>query len=180
MLSSLSALDTFIAAGVPQGWPSDTRTFWSPVDDVHGALLELAKSASLSLVIAEFTYVDEAFAAVVRDKIDLPGVFVQLNLDASQGLNVHEQAILAKNEYPETSIAWGHSEKDAYMHLKVIIVDGIYLATGSTNLSSSGETRQDNQLTVTASAMACAQARARTDAIHDSMLKQMAKKAAKT
>jgi hypothetical protein len=179
MLSSLSALDTFIAAGVPADWPPDMRTFWSPVDDVHGALVELATSASLSLVLAEFDFVDEDFAAVVHDKIGTPGVFVQLNLDASQDLNVHEQAILAKNDYPETSIALGNSEKGAYMHLKVIIVDGMYLATGSTNLSSSGETRQDNQLTITANSLACAQARARIDMIHDSMLKQMAKKAAK-
>lgn len=179
MLSSLSALDTFIAAGVPQDWPPDTRTFWSPVDDLHGALIEFASSASLSLVVAEFGFNDEEFATVVHDKIATPGVFVQLSLDGSQALGTHEVAILAKNDYPETSIAWGHSEKNAYMHLKVIIVDGIYLATGSTNLGTSAETKQDNQLTITANSLACAQARARTDMIHDSMLKQMAAKAAK-
>jgi hypothetical protein len=179
MLHSLSELDTFIAAGVPHDWAPDTRTFWSPVDDVHGALIELANSASLSLVMAEFAYDDEEFAEVVHRKIDTPGVFVQMSLDGRQRLGPHEQAILAKNNYPETSLAWGHSEKNAYMHLKVIVVDGIYLATGSTNLSSSGETKQDNQLTVTANPLACAQARSRIDVIHDSMLKQMAKAAVK-
>jgi PLD-like domain len=179
MLPSLSALDTYITAGVPLDWPPDTRTFWSPVDDVHGALVELASSATLSLVVAMFGYNDDEFATVVSTKITTPGVFVQLSLDASQAGGVHEKAILAKNNYPATSIAWGNSERGAIMHLKVIIVDGMYLATGSTNLSTSAETLQDNQLTVTSNSLACAQARARTDMIHDSMLKQMAARAAK-
>ena len=179
MLTDLSAFDTFIAAGVPGGWQTNMRTLWSPVDDVHGALLELVSSASLSLVIAEFAFDDEDLATTVHTKIDTPHVFTQISLDAGQALGTHEKAILAKNAYPATSIAWGNSEHGAYMHLKVIIVDGLYLATGSTNLSTSGETKQDNQLTITADPLACAQARARTDAIHDSMLKQMAAKLAK-
>lgn len=179
MLSDLSAFDTFIAAGVPANWQANTRTLWSPVDNVHDALVELVSSASLSLVIAEFAYDDDAIAAVVHTKIETPGVFVQLSLDGGQALGPHEVAILAKNDYPATSLARGNSEKSAYMHLKVIIVDGLYLATGSTNLSFSGEHLQDNQLTITSDPLACAQARARTDAIHDSMLKQMAAKAAR-
>jgi phosphatidylserine/phosphatidylglycerophosphate/cardiolipin synthase-like enzyme len=115
---------------------------------------------------------------VVHDKIATPGLFVQLSLDSSQAGGVHEKAILAKNGYPATSVAYGHSEHGAIMHLKVMIVDGLYVATGSTNWSTSAETKQDNQLTVTADPLSCAQARARTDAVHDSMLKQMAAKAA--
>lgn len=120
---------------------------------------------------------DEELARVLRDKIDQAGVFVQLSLDSSQAGGTHEKALLAKSDYPATSIAYGRSEHGAIMHMKVLIVDGMYLVTGSTNWSTGGESLQDNQLTITADPLACAQARSRTDAIHTSMLQQMAVKA---
>ena len=177
-LASLSALDQFSIAGFPPGYSPVTRTFWSPVDDVHGALVALAKSATLSLVVAMYGFDDEELAQVLHDKIDQPGVFVQLSLDSSQAGGTHEKALLAKNDYPATSIAYGQSERHAIMHLKVLIVDGMFLVTGSTNWSTGGESKQDNQLTISADPLACAQARSRVDAIHDSMLQQMAAKAA--
>ena len=118
---------------------------------------------------------DEELAQVLHDKIAQPGVFVQLSLDSSQAGGVHEKALLAKADYPATSVAYGRSEHGAIMHMKVLIVDGMYLVTGSTNWSTGGESLQDNQMTVTADTLACAQARSRTDAIHTSMLQQMSK-----
>jgi phosphatidylserine/phosphatidylglycerophosphate/cardiolipin synthase-like enzyme len=174
VLPSLTDLDQYSKAGWPKSWPATSRTFWSPVDDVHGALAALLKSATISVVVAMYGFDDEELAEIIRAKIDQPGVFVQLSLDKTQAAGKAEQAILTKNDFPATSIAIGHSERGAIMHLKTFIVDGVYVATGSTNWSTGGETKQDNQLTIVSNPYESANARARVDTIHDNMLQQMA------
>jgi phosphatidylserine/phosphatidylglycerophosphate/cardiolipin synthase-like enzyme len=178
-LPGLGALDQYSASGFPPGYNPLSRTFYSPVDQVHMALRDVAASASVSLIVAVYGFDDDELAQIIHDKIAVPGLFVQLSLDSSQAAGVHERAILAKQDYPETSIAIGRSERGAIMHMKALIVDGLYLCDGSTNWSTSGESLQDNQLTIIQDPLACAKARARVDSVHDSMLMQMAAAAAK-
>jgi len=97
-------------------------------------------------------------------------------LDLSQTIVPHEKAILAKyaNEMTGNSVSIGHSKRGAIMHRKMVIVDGLWRISGSTNWSTTGQTLQDNELTIIRDAMVCSEARPILDIAHDSALKQMA------
>lgn len=175
-LGALSDLDRFKTTAFPPGYPPAARTFYSPVDDVHGALAAVLGSAGTSVVVSMYGYDDPQLNDVLRSKLADEKIFVQLSLDKSQAAGPAEKALLAEwqNDGTGNSIAIGHSEKGAIMHLKLAIVDGLDVITGSTNWSTGGETQQDNQLTVIRDPLVAAEARARVDIIHDDMLKQMA------
>lgn len=174
-LASLSLLDQYKVAPFVAGYPESIRTFYAPVDDVHGVLTSLVGSATQSLIISMFGYDDDDLDAIIQTKLANPTMYVQMNLDKTQAGGVHEREILAKYQHKEigNSIAVGSSAMHAISHLKMVIVDGLDVITGSTNWSTSGETKQDNQLSVVRSSLVAAEARTRLDIIHDTMLMQM-------
>jgi len=161
------------------GYPDDFRTFWSPRDRVHDLLKSLLSSAQHSIVLNMFGYDDAELDAIIRGKLASTTVYVQMSLDKSQSKSSKtEQAILKawSNDALGNSIAIGTSAvKSAISHLKIVIVDGVYTVRGSTNWSISGETQQDNELTLSRNAVIAAETRAVLDLNHDWMLKQMAK-----
>lgn len=178
-LTDLSALAVHRKRGPwPPRWPADTYTFWAPEDDLHGALADIIRSATHSLVVAMFGFADDELAAALHEKLDDERCYVSLTLDSTQAAGVHEKAILAKAAFPSNSVAIGQSEKHRIMHLKCVLVDGTDRVTGSTNWSTAGESLQDNELTIVRDPVLAADARAKIDLIHETMLTAAAAKAA--
>lgn len=169
-LTDLSALDSFKAAPIPAGYPADQRTFYAPVDKIHDVLVSMIKSANHSLVVSMFGFDDDELADLLLEKINDEKVFVQLTLDSRQAAGQHERAILARDVFPASSIAIGRSEKGNIVHLKMVIIDGLDVIGGSTNWSTSGESTQDNSLTVVRNPYVAAEARSRLDATHAHIL----------
>jgi phosphatidylserine/phosphatidylglycerophosphate/cardiolipin synthase-like enzyme len=159
------------------GYPADQRSFFSPRDSLAPMLASLIASAQHSIVINMYGYDDIEFDQVIRSKLESAHVYVQISLDKSQASGKHEREILANwsNDDFGNSIAIGTaSVHHAISHLKVLIVDGVYSVTGSTNWSISGLSEQDNQLTLSRDAVVASELRAILDLNHDWMLKQMA------
>lgn len=174
LLPDLSALDKHRSLpALPDEWPG-LVTLFSPVDDVHGALVDLIASANRSLIVAMYGFDDADLAAALLDKLNSGDVFVQLTLDKSQAAGAHEKELLSTYNFPASSVAVGHSERGAIMHLKMVVIDGVDVVTGSTNWSESAQTLQDNQLTVVRDPVLAAAARARLDLVHTSILAKQA------
>jgi|SRR5580698_7210591 phosphatidylserine/phosphatidylglycerophosphate/cardiolipin synthase-like enzyme len=174
-LNSLTLLNAYKQTPFTQGYPvEEVATFYSPVDNVHGALKTLLKSARSSVVLAMYGLDDEEFAEILLHKLNAEHIYVSLTLDSTQAAGKHERAILEAANFPSNSISIGRSEKSAIMHLKMVVVDMLDVGTGSVNWSDNGETKQDNQLTIIRHPLVAAEARTRIDLIHEAQLTQMA------
>lgn len=171
-------LDRFMVTPPPAGSLEMVRSLYSPIDDVHGALKAVIGSARHSIVVSMFGYDDDELAALLDAALKDPRMYVQITLDSSQAGGVHEKALLTKyaHEMTGNSVAIGRSEKGAIVHRKMVIVDGLWWIGGSTNWSVSGESEQDNELTIIRDAMHCTKARTVLDIAHDHILGVMAKK----
>jgi phosphatidylserine/phosphatidylglycerophosphate/cardiolipin synthase-like enzyme len=154
------------------GVSADYRTLWSPTDDVHGMLVALLTSARHSVVLSMYALTDTEMGGLLGSKLRDPSIYVQISLDSSQALGTTEAKVLASLRHDDlgNSIAIGQSAKHAISHVKVMIVDGLYTISGSTNWTMSGEQRQLNQILLSRDPVMAAEYRAVLDVDHDRML----------
>lgn len=145
------SLDAFKKSdgGFGQGWPTDTyKRFWSPDDDVHGALLALVAGATRTIDLALYGYDDDDIDGLIRAAWENGSISVRMCLDKSQAGGVHEKALLAKwngTGKGNPPFVIGTSRLHAISHLKLLVVDGLYTVEGSTNWSAGGEGKQNNE-----------------------------------
>jgi phosphatidylserine/phosphatidylglycerophosphate/cardiolipin synthase-like enzyme len=174
-ISDLVPLKRF---GVDADYQTDTLRFYSPWDDAHPVIMAVLGEVSTSLILSMFGLTDVEAATRVNVALDDKNVFTQITLDSTQygGKTEHELLAQFKWEQEGNSVAIGRSEKGEIVHRKMMIVNGVWLVTGSTNWSLNGEQRQDNELSVTHNAVACAEARHVLDLSHTKALQDMAKR----
>lgn len=145
-------LDQFKHAhgGFSPDWPVSVKRFWAPDDDVHGALKHVIGSAEKTLDCAMFGWDDDELDALFREKWQSEHVAVRLCLDKRQAGGVHEKTLLAgwQATAGNLPLVIGNSRKHAISHLKLCVIDGLYVVQGSTNWSTSGESLQNNECTI--------------------------------
>jgi phosphatidylserine/phosphatidylglycerophosphate/cardiolipin synthase-like enzyme len=165
------------ASAFPAGYNRDYLSFYAPRDPgVHQVLLWTVLQATHSVAINMYGFDDPQILAVLRHHATTPHLALTVSLDSSQAAGIAEKPLLEelRHDLPGNSIAVGRSAKGAISHDKLMVIDGTYLISGSTNWSFGGELEQDNQLTLARDAVAAAEARTVIDLDHDAMLKQMA------
>jgi phosphatidylserine/phosphatidylglycerophosphate/cardiolipin synthase-like enzyme len=173
--------DTFVTLGsyrnvMPAaGYPENIQHLFAPVDRVHEALVALCGAAQVSVAAAMYGWDDEEIDQLFREKLEAERIPVTLALDRSQAGGVHEKKILAawQPDLIGNSLVIGQSSKHAISHDKMIVLDGQVTIQGSTNLSESGEAKQNNECSIVFDAVYAAEARARIDCIHNEMHQQM-------
>lgn len=168
-------LATFRRDPLPHGYPDNLHHLFAPIDQVHEALVALINAATISLAAAMYGWDDDEIDQLFRTKLDDQKIPVTLALDKTQAAGVHEKQILArwKPEVIGNNIVIGRSSKGAISHDKMVVIDGLVTVCGSTNLSDSGEGKQNNEAVIVWDAVFAAEARARIDVIHNEMLMQM-------
>lgn len=171
-----TGLDQFRRDPAAHGYPDNLHHLFAPIDRVHDALVSLIESSRLSLAAAMYGWDDDEIDQLFRSKLADENVPVTLALDKTQAAGKHAKQILAR-WHPDligNSVVIGRSSRGAISHDKMVVIDGLVTVCGSTNLSDSGESKQNNEALIVWDAVFAAEARARIDVIHNEMRAQMA------
>ena len=144
-----SALDQFKGTPFPTDYPANVKRFYSPQDQVHLAFKALLINATQSVVVSMYGEDDPELTALIVQKAKDPNIFVQINLDKTQAAGQAEVPLVKELEgTPNTRVAVGMSRYHKINHLKMMVIDGLYTLSGSTNWSGDGEAKQNNEASV--------------------------------
>ena len=176
-----NALAGMASTPFPEGWPTDRLVFFSPRDTrVPDVLAAVLSSAQHSVRVNVYGYDMPTLDTILHAKAADPNIYFQMSLDSSQAAGVHEKVLVAPwASSLGTTVAIGRSVKHAISHLKVAVIDGLYVVSGSTNWSVGGAQAQDNELVVQLSPLVATRYSAILDINHCAMLAQMQAKSTK-
>ncbi len=173
-MSVWDTLGQYKTGSFPLGYPTTIRTFYAPVDNVHGALMAMLDSAA-KLRISMFAYSDSNIDQLLKTKS--AGDFLMTLDDRFSGGQKEIDLLLAWDQSLfGTKVVVGTSSKGSLSHLKMVSIDDLYTITGSTNWTVSGQIYQDNQLTIIKNRYHAKEAAARIEAVHSHMLSEMTAK----
>jgi phosphatidylserine/phosphatidylglycerophosphate/cardiolipin synthase-like enzyme len=169
-----SQIEGFKTGGFPADYPASVRRFYSPQDNVHGALKALVGSATSSLLISMYGEDDPELTALIVQAAQNPSIFVQVNLDKTQAAGQAEVPLVKELEgCPNTRVAVGMSVDHKINHLKMAVVDGLFTLSGSTNWSADGEAKQNNECSIHMDRAIAHEATTILNTEHQTMLQQM-------
>lgn len=138
----------------PPRFPADTVVLFPPRDDAALALQTLARFATTSLKVEMFTYCDASIDAILREKASTSGLDFQMTLDQSEATRISTMAKLIAGWGADVGVrvVTGKSEHGQIIHRKIMVVDHVYVVSGSTNWTHPGEALEDNELVIRRSA----------------------------
>ena len=112
-----------------------TRTYFSPDDDTQQVMLDFATGALKSILIADYSFTCAPLTDILVKK-HAAGVNVRLVLDKTEAAGKAERVQLAKLTAAGVPFEVGTSQRHRSMHLKVMIVDGKFVMSGSYNFTA--------------------------------------------
>lgn len=137
-----------LAAVTPPTYPADTVVLFAPRDQVQRAVEVALGFATVSLKVAMFALTDPAVNAILHAKASAAGFEFQMSLDSSQATTNPKMGPVVASWVGDPRVKTGTSARGNYSHLKTAVVDHLYVVSGSTNWTLSGELYEDNELVV--------------------------------
>lgn len=147
-MSLIGQLKKIAAVPLPAGYPTDTAVLFAPRDNVQHALELVIGAAVVSLKIGMFALTDPAVNALLHMKASTAGIEFQMSLDSSQAATNPKMGPIVASWAGDARVKTGTSARGNYSHVKVAVVDHLYVVGGSTNFTLSGELYEDNELVV--------------------------------
>ena len=183
---TLDDFTAFKTGGFPADYAPNVRRFYSPQDNVHGAIRALLSGATQSIYVSMYGEDDPELTDIIIKAASDPTIFVQINLDKTQAAGTAEKSLVEKLEgCPATRVAVGTSASGLINHLKMVVCDSLFTLSGSTNWSQGkagggegagdGKHGQNNEASIHMDRAIAAEAIRILTLEHQEMLDQMAR-----